>query len=174
MRTRIVPLLIVSVVLALGTVACGSDDDTVAGSGATTTTAPAAAPTGGTEAALPTFGFVHAVDTSVSPPVVTVDDAELLTGEAAVAAAREDHGADVEVPNDYYIRNESREKTEHPLAADVVITIELPGGEEQVLTPQQWEERITGQAQGEAPFYEPHHFTWEDGVIVAVRSQYLP
>jgi hypothetical protein len=181
MRTRILPALIATLALALGVVACGSDDTTTAEGGdpaTTTTAAPAIEPArptdGGQDAELPTFGFVHAVDASVSPNVVIFDDAELLTGDEALAAAREDHGADVEVPNDYYIRNVSRDKVEHELAADVAITIELAGGEEEVLTPQQWEERITRQAQGEAPYYEPYHFNWEDGVIVAVRSQYLP
>ena len=80
------------------------------GQGATTTTAPTqptttSQPTSTTRPGetIEQFGFVR----SLTGGTLVFDPAEMLTGDEALAAAREDGiiGADEDLPNDFYIRN---------------------------------------------------------------------
>ncbi len=106
--------------------------------------------------AFPNFGFVHAVDASEFPPMVIFDDAEFVPGDT---------------PTTWTSHNDTRGLSEYPMAGNVVIMIVEADSSEQVVTPQQWEERISAQARSEAAFYEPYHFTFAEGTVVEVRSQ---
>jgi hypothetical protein len=70
------------------------------------------------------FGFIRDVDTRANPPTLVFDQAEWLTGEAAQQAARAD-GAITDgepVPNDYYMRNTTRDERVLKIAPDAEVT----------------------------------------------------
>jgi hypothetical protein len=111
------PVLAIAVALVLAS--CGGADPTTTTSGSTTTvTEPSApAPLGDGEH----FGFIR----DVGPGVLVFDPAELLTGEAAVEAAREDGvvGEGEDLPNDFYIDDPESETVDLPIAGDVVVSL---------------------------------------------------
>jgi hypothetical protein len=70
------------------------------------------------------FGFIRDVDTRANPPTLVFDEAEWLTGEAAQKAARADGviSDGQPVPNDYYMRNKTRDERVLKIAPDAEIT----------------------------------------------------
>jgi hypothetical protein len=171
--------------------ACGSDDDataTTAGTPVATTTTMARATTTTTVATREiVFGWVRSFESDAGATTVAADTAELLNGEEAVAAAREDGviGADEDLPNDYYIRNPDDSTSEFTVSPDVVVTLQAcyQGGE-CVTTAEvdlaTWSVLLGGEDDpgldwdwyggGELPY----DFTVEAGVIVEVQEVYLP
>ena len=135
LRQRIRPVSIAAIALVSGVLlvgGCGGDDTadgadptttssistTVAdgGAGSTTTAAVGVTTTaGGSDAAsadaVPdgtSFGYVTAIN--IGGSTVTIDIAELLTGDAAVTAAIEDGAlepGETSIDNDYYVRNKN-------------------------------------------------------------------
>jgi len=193
LRNLYSPVLRLSIAgLALATLAaCGSDDDataTTAGTSVTTTTTTAPATTTTTmsnpEAV---FGWVRSFVSDAGATMVAADAAEMLTGEEAVAAAREDGviGADEDLPNDYYIRNPDESTTEFTVSPDVVVTLQAcyDGGE--CVTTEEvdldtWSVLLGGEDDPglDWDWYGagqlPYNFTVEAGVIVEVQEVYLP
>jgi hypothetical protein len=130
------------------------------------------------------FGYVQAVDASASPATISVDVAEFLSGEAAQTAAVED-GVIAEgepVPNDYYIRNPTKDVVTLDVAGDVRVT--------HVQCPDSCTEGLPGQLDAfAASFDDPGEKTLEDeyrgsqsqywitvrdGEAVAIDELYLP
>jgi hypothetical protein len=74
--------------------------------------------------AIEQFGFIRDVDTRANPPTLVFDEAEWLTGVAAQKAAQADGVVtDGEnVPNDYYMRNATRDERVLKIAPDAEIT----------------------------------------------------
>lgn len=171
--------------------ACGSDDDataTTAGTSVTTTTTMAPTATTTTLSAREVvFGLVRSFVSDAGGTTVAVDAAEMLTGEDAVTAAREDGviGADEDLPNDYYIRNPDESTTEFTVSPDVVVALQAcyEGGE--CVTTEEvdldtWSVLLGGE---DDPGLDwgwygagqlPYNFTVEAGVIVEVQEVYLP
>jgi hypothetical protein len=90
--------------------------------GATST--PTASPQSGSGGVLSDgeyFVFVRGLEDGM----LIVDPAEVLTGEAAILAARQDGviGADEALPNDVYIRNETEERLLVAPAPDVIVVL---------------------------------------------------
>ncbi len=111
----------------------------------------------------------------------------MLTGEEAVAAARQDGviGADEDLPNDFYIRNLEETTTEYTVSPDVVVTLQAcyEGGD--CVTTEQvdldtWSILLGGEddpgldwswyGQGSLPYV----FTVASGLIVEINEVYLP
>lgn len=77
------------------------------------------------------FAYIRNIDMTSTPASLTIDDAELLSGEAANRAAAEDgvieEGESVE--NDYYVRNVQEAPLDLPIAPEVSVThIQCNGG----------------------------------------------
>jgi hypothetical protein len=119
------------------------------------------------------FARISGMDAPVR--VMTVDPVEVLTGDEAVAAAREDGeiGPDDDLPNDVYIRN--LDGTTHSVAvsADAVVSVydcatgcELVGVE--------LADFLTGRARPFNGDYAIFDITISDGVVVEISEIYLP
>lgn len=130
------------------------------------------------------FGWVTFVETGPDAYTLEVDEAEFLTGAAAISAAAED-GAESPPPNDFYIRNRETSLTAYrldPLAA-VTLNGEVPGSGTGITTftasVAEWSAWTAGESAplgwnwyGQAVL--PYWLTVEDDLIVAVTEQYLP
>ncbi len=130
------------------------------------------------------FGYIHSVDPPSSPPTISFDRAQFLTGPAANEAAVEDGriATSDTVPNDYYIRNESEDVEKLPIATAVRVTA--------VRCPTSCREGVAGDFDAlAASFSQPgrrslnddyrgaqsqYWITVEDGVVVRIDEQYLP
>ena len=110
MYARLLAILAVVVVMGACTAAEGSPTTTTT-TGSPTTTQPAAEVEDGDQ-----FALVN----DVTAGVVTLDPAMLLTGDAAVEAARADGviGPDEDLPNDFYISNPVKESLQVPIRMD--------------------------------------------------------
>jgi hypothetical protein len=169
--------------------ACGSDN----GAGSTTTRAPettttvvAGTTTTAASAGETVFGWLRSFE-SDGGTTVGVDPAEMLSGEEAVAAAREDGviGADEVLPNDFYIRNPEESTMDLTVSPSVVVTLQAcyEGGD--CVTTEQvdlgtWSLLLGAE---EDPGLEwdwygagslPYEFTMDNEVIVEVHEVYLP
>jgi hypothetical protein len=165
---RLVALLLALLVAA----ACsGGDDDDDAEVAETTTTAPLHA-----EDELEDgrhFGFVTALDPAQFRLVF--DEAELLEGEEAVAAAEEDGG--VVTPEGSYVRNPDDRMNRVTLSED--IEVRLIAEECCELEEVPFEDWLAGfDASDERAFFgtaKSHYWlTIEDEKVVAVEEQHVP
>lgn len=111
----------------------GETTTTAEGAGSETTTSEE--PSSGEEV-LPdgnvkVMGFIKSVGEKNGKHFISIDLAEMLTGQAAVEAARAagDIGPDEDLPNDYYISNPSTDKREFEVSAEVAITTSSWHGE---------------------------------------------
>lgn len=193
-------------VLVLPLAACGSDDGTSATTEPTdasvpttlaenTTTVDGSAPTSPSTTS-PTeaetmFGWLRSFEDTGSAIVVAVDPAEMLTGEAAPAAAREDGvlGQDEDLPNDFYIRNPDDATVEFTVSPSVVVTLQACYPDGECVTTEEvdlntWSVLLgAGRGRPTDPglgwdWYGagtlPYEFTLESKVITQVEEQYLP
>lgn len=198
-RSRVLPPFALVAVLVL-LAACGSDDTTPSTSGPTDTSVTTAstvttslAPTTTSTTETPrveetVFGFLRSFDGTDGPSVlVGVDEAEMLTGDDAIAAAREDGviGEDEGLPNDFYIRNLDEATVELTVSPSVVVTLQAcyVGGDcvttEQVdlatwsvLLGSEDDPGLAWDWYGAGSL--PYEFTIENGLVVGIREQYLP
>ncbi len=189
---------LITAILALLTtlVACGSDDD----AGSATTDPPASTTSAPTTTTRPpdtsstiagagedVFGWLRSFETRDGTTILQVDQAEMLTGDEAVAAARQDGviGADEDLPNDFYIRNPEESTTEFTVSPDVVVTLQAcyEGGD--CVTTEQvdletWSVLLGGEedpgldwswyGQGSLPYV----LTVANDLIVGIEEVYLP
>lgn len=95
----------------------GAPDTTTATTAPVTTTVPAAETI---------FGWLRSFEDTGGTTTVGVDPADMLTGEAAVAAARQDGeiSQNEDLPNDFYIRNPDESTIEFTVSPDVVVTLQ--------------------------------------------------
>jgi hypothetical protein len=127
-----------------------------------------------------TFAFVRGVEGGA----LILDPAAFLSGDEALAAAREDGfvGADEELPNDFYIRNLEQEALSVPLADAAMFTLigfDATGGLADVEVDRATlEALLTG---GDASAYYgfiatdlPMTLDIEGGEVTGGRQQYLP
>lgn len=108
-----------------------STPTTTAGGAGSTTTAAGAPTTTGVDAApsdaVPdgtSFGYVTAIN--IGGSTVTIDIAELLTGDAAVKAAIEDgalEAGETSIDNDYYIRNKNPKLRTAPVGPTAPVNV---------------------------------------------------
>ena len=166
--------------------ACGTNASTDSTTtGPQETTPPTVTTTG--SAGETTFGWVRSFEDTDGSITVGVDPAEMLTGEAAVAAAREDGeiGQDEDLPNDFYIRNPEGSTIEFTISPQVVVTLQAcyQGGD-CVVTEQvdlaTWSVLLGAE---EDPGLEwdwygggslPYEFTVVNEMVTGIREMYLP
>ncbi|MCZ7662866.1 MAG: hypothetical protein M5U22_08010 [Thermoleophilia bacterium] len=164
------------------TTAAPTSDTAAATSG---TTAPESEPTetagGSTIADGEQFGFVR----EVAAGTLVFDPAEFLTGEAAVAAAREAGviGEDEDLPNDFFIRN--TDTSEETVPVDSAITFTLVGFDsagaltDEEVSYAELEQLFAGgadtaQVYGFVPGELPMTLTFAGGKVAGGVQQYLP
>lgn len=134
-----------------------------------------------------TFGFVRSFEATGDATLIQIDEAEMLSGDEAVAAAREDGviGDDEDLPNDYYIRNPDDSTIEFSVSPDVVVTLQACYEDGECVTTVDvdlatWSILLGGEddpgldwtwyGQGALPYV----LTVANDVIVAVSEVYLP
>ena len=129
------------------------------------------------------FGFIRDVDTRANPETLVFDQAEWLTGEAAQKAARADGviSAGQPVPNDYYMRNRTRDERVLKIAPDAEVTANRcpvcrdgqPGKLQDFLD--------SFRGRGGRTYSDPYRgsasqywLTIKDGLVTAIDEQYRP
>ena len=134
------------------------------------------------------FGWLRSFEESADGSItVLVDEAEMLTGTEAIAAARDDGfiGAGEELPNDIYIRNPDESTVELPVSPRALVTLQAcyEGGEcvtTEEVDVETWSVLLGGE---DDPGLDwnwygagvlPYEFTVDNGVITAVHESYLP
>ena len=160
--------------LALAAAEASSTSTTAAGSTVTTTLRPPK-PAGFTGKVC---GYIKKFTKKGGTTSVTMDQIQFFTGTAAAAAATA-HGDESPPPNDYYIVNDSPKLRTYPLAKTVKVTMTTAvdnlyaDGYSTTLT------KLTGAFSGAEPGLSnakgsPYWFTVKNGVVTAIREQYLP
>ena len=187
------PILVLVVTALVG---CGSDEDT----GSSPTDPPASTTSAPTTTMQPpdisstiagadeeVFGWLRSLETRDGATILEVDPAEMLTGDEALAAARQDGviGDDLDLPNDYYIRNPDESTSAFTLSPDVVVTLQAcyDGGD--CVTTEQvdletWSVLLEGEEDpglewnwyGQAAL--PYQFTVANDLIVRIEEVFLP
>lgn len=181
------PLLALALMMA-ALASCSGDTTTSTASPATTGAAPSTAPTATTATSSPPplsdgehFGFVR----DVGERALAFDPAEFLSGEAALAAAREAGviGQGEDLPNDFFISNPEAKTVN--LTVDDAVLVTLIGLDQSGAltdTPVSFDEleglwagtadstRLYGFVAGDLPV----NVTVSGGVVVGAVQQYLP
>jgi hypothetical protein len=199
-RVGIAAGLTVTLLVVVTLAACGGDDDTAGAittspiAATSTTAAPATSTTTAPQTSTTTavvgedvFGWLRSFEGRDHTTLIRVDPAEMLTGDEAEAAARQDGviGEDEDLPNDFYIRNPDETTTEFTVSPDVVVTLQACYEDGKCVTTEQvdvetWSALLGGE---EDPGLEwswygagslPCVFTVVNGVIVEVQEVYLP
>jgi hypothetical protein len=185
-----------ALLLAALLAACGSDDGsapattnaaTTSTTAASVTTTPLITTTIPVDSAGTLFGWLRSFEETDGATVVGVDEAEMLTGAAAVAAARSDGaiGADEDLPNDFYIRNPDEATVQLTVSPDVLVTLQACYPDGECVTTEQvdldtWSVLLGGEDDpGLAwDWYGagtlPYEFTVDNDVVVAAQEFYLP
>lgn len=141
--------------------------------GTTTTSGGGETPSGDDVPDGVSFGYVKQVD--VDNVTITIDIAQLLTGDAANKAAIEDGvitgiGDDATVPNDYYVRNENTKLRTAPVADPVEITVlsEMGSPAAEPGTLAMLAEHVIARPE------VPVHITAMNGEISKIEEQFFP
>lgn len=123
------------------------------------------------------FCFVRGGTWEGATPYLTVDYAQLLTGDDAIAAATA-QGGESPPPNDYYIVNDNTKlrdlAVDHELSVKVVSRSDgmvsggytMPFGE--------WYDVLIGMSATNYVKDAPYWITVKDGTIIAIEEQFLP
>lgn len=123
------------------------------------------------------FCFVRGGSWSSGPPVLSIDYAEMLSGEAAAAAARA-RGEESPPPNDYYILNDDMAAIEVPadsrMAVTLVSTADGVAASAYQMRFGEWFDVLVGMSGGDFARDRPYWVTVSDGTITALEEQYLP
>ena len=133
------------------------------------------------------FGWLRSFETGDGATIVRIDQAEMLSGEEAVVAAREAGviGADEDLPNDYFIRNPDESTTEFTVSPDAIVVLQAcyengPCVTTETVDLETWSILLGGEEDpgldwlwyGEG--FLPYVFTVVEGTIVEVAEVYLP
>jgi hypothetical protein len=126
------------------------------------------------------MGFIKKVWEQGGKRYISIDYAEMLTGQAAIdaAVAAGDIQPGEDLPNDYYIRNSNKDLREFGVSGSVAITTATWGGEPD--RPVTWDEFISFWSatppDAEAGFLRDSPWWIErDGqTVVKIDEQYLP
>jgi len=128
------------------------------------------------------MGFIKKVWENDGVRYLSIDYAEMLTGEEAVAAAIEagEIAPGEDLPNDYFIRNTNPQKREFQVAASAVITTAtLSGGSPDEPQPATWAAFMsfwsdTPPQGGEHLYMVPWWIERDGPVVISIAEQYLP
>lgn len=117
------------------------------------------------------FGYVQSVQKKGDSFQLTIDYAQLLTGNEAVIAAREDGEIPPDqdyIDDDYYIRNENSKLRTFPIAPDANIVLLLSGDPEstETLTPAEYASSVNDEV--------GVHITVINGAVTKIEQQYFP
>ena len=156
-----------------------SSPSTTASSGTTTTEALSSAEIRLPNGHIKAMGFIDDVWESGGVRRISIDYAEMLTGEEARVAAVEagDLPPGEELPNDYYIRNVNPQKREFTVSATAPITTAtFGGGMDEPVTWDQFKSFWSASPpEGGAHLHEmPWWIERVDGEVVSIAEQYLP
>ncbi len=119
------------------------------------------------------FGFIREVDTTGAAPVITIDFAEMLTGDQAVAAAAA--AGDDPPEGDFYISNVNPRLRNFPVETGITAeaVTEPPG-----VRPEGYDialaEWIDMYRSVPAARQVPYWIELEGGTVTAIEEQYLP
>ena len=174
--TRTLRLTAIGVVAALALTACGGSTPSSGGGptpSPTATPSPAGSPT---EAAEPTLGFVQRLDrTDDGDVAVVVRTARILTGDEAVAAAREEGaiGADEQLDTDYWISTAAGSVASWTVAETASVRV-LEGGSPDLrtVTLDDWVNDPNHLSDAGAD--QLYAFALRDGTVTGIEAQYLP
>jgi hypothetical protein len=110
------------------------------------------------------FGYIRSIDMDATPPTISFDAAQFLSGEAANEAAVEDGAtpAGEPVPNDYYIRNPEPALETLPVAPGVRVTA--------VRCPTSCREGVVGEFEALAASFEQSETRWPTTTVAPRRS----
>ena len=119
------------------------------------------------------MGFIREIDTTGPTPVITIDFAEMLTGDDAVAAAAA--AGDDPPESDFYISNVNPRLRTFPVETGITVNAvtEAPGvrPEGYDIGLSEWIEVYrTVAAAREVPYW----IEVESGMVTAIEEQYLP
>jgi hypothetical protein len=126
------------------------------------------------------MGFIDTVWEVGGVRYISIDYAEMLTGDEAIAAAvaAGDIAPGEDLPNDYFIRNTSPQKREFVVAPSASITTAtFGGGSDQ--QPASWSEFMSfwsdSPPEGAEHLHDVPWWIERDGkVVVSIEEQYLP
>ena len=116
---------------------------------------------------------VYIVSVDLTGHTITVDPMAFLTGAAATAAFKQDHpGAGEDAPpNDYYIKNTTKDHDQLPLAANTVVKLVHVGGTDHT--------QPLKVALASLPGYpsltsRPFQISGENGTVTGVTETFVP
>lgn len=155
------------------------EDDSTPGTTTPAGKKPSEEPAGAKEADGRFFCFITSARWEGASPELTVDYAQMLTGDAAAAAAAA-AGEESPPPNDYYIVNENPRLRTFP--ADSTMKVRMttsisegskPGGYNMPFG--EWFDAFSGMS-GHFPAIRtvPYWITVKGGIITGIEEQYLP
>lgn len=124
------------------------------------------------------FCYVNSVVNETGITMITVDFAELLSGDEAAAAAAA-AGEESPPPNDYWIRNVNPRLRTFPVRVGIRVTLTStsegtnPEGYSVLLD--QWQDFFVGMSPGMERVRDvPYWIEVRDGTVTAIEEQYLP
>jgi hypothetical protein len=131
------------------------------------------------------FGYVKTGNSSATPPTLTIDYAQLLTGPAADKAAQEDGviGPGQHIENDYYIRNKNPKLRTFPISPSATVQL-LPrnpdGSSSSETVAKDVPFFLSVYSASKPPGYDgdvtmlAYNITLHDGVVTAIAEVFFP
>lgn len=123
------------------------------------------------------FGHIRSLKRNEGKYILRFDPAQHLTGVAASVAAEEDTGSS-DVPNDYYVVDESDRLFTYKVPADAHVTVLANGVEGTRITVAQLAKLVKGKDPLGHPLFEPLQTgVWiliEADTVRAIDQQYVP
>ena len=121
---------------------------------------------------------VKVVDTASAPQTITVDVMQWFTGNAANKAAKED-GEETPVPNDYYIRNESKQLRTLDVRSGCPVKVTYWHKDTSTSGKSITFEQFGNLYQGSAFWQKanqqtPYWITLEGGEVTKIEAQFIP
>jgi hypothetical protein len=157
-----------------------SESSTTTEASSTTTEALSSAETRLPNGNIKAMGYIDAAWEEGATRYISIDYAEMLTGQEAVDAAVEAGyiAPGEDLPNDYFIRNDNPQKREFQVADDAsLVTVTLDGGTEEVYVDWEvfagfWTEFVP---EGAAHLNAMPWWIERDGdTVISITEQYLP
>jgi hypothetical protein len=168
-----------SAATSTSTTAPATSSSTTESSTTTTTEALSSAETRLPNGNIRAMGFIDKVWEEDGARYLSIDYAEMLTGEEAKAAAIEagEIGPDEDLPNDYFIRNTNPQTREFRVSDSVAITTATLGGA--MDEPGTWAEFLSFWSDsppegGEHLHMVPWWIERDGAVVISIAEQYLP
>lgn len=124
------------------------------------------------------FCFVREVLNETGTTMITVDYADMLTGDEAAAAASA-AGAESPPPNDFFISNVNPLLRTFPVESGISVTLVSQAGgldmDGYAVPLGQWQDFFAGMSPGMEVVQEvPYWIEIDDGVVTSIEEQFLP